>query len=260
MMWLEVFINIALKETAVYNPGFTLSMIMIPANLRILALDTSTARGSVSLLEGRDLAAELRLHSLETHSARLLRSIDFLLGSVGWELAGIGLVAAAIGPGSFTGIRIGVSTALGLAQVLSLPFAGISGLDAMASQMGLPDGRIGVVMDAQRSQVYYGEYRRSLHSLRRCGRPILCSPEELRKRLDPESLYLAGDGALRYKRELETSDAGWPRLVEADLFLSASVARLALTRSRWWRRSDYLQSEPLYIRPPDAKRAGKRVA
>jgi tRNA threonylcarbamoyladenosine biosynthesis protein TsaB len=260
MMWLEVIINIALKETAVYNSGFALSMIMIPANLRVLAVDTSTARGSVCLLEGGDLAAELRLHSLETHSARLLRSIDFLLGSVGWELAGTGLVAAAIGPGSFTGIRIGVSTALGLAQVLSLPFAGISGLDAMASQIGLPDGRIGVVMDAQRSQVYYGEYRRSLHSLRRCGRPILCGPEELRKRLNPQNLYLVGDGVLRYRRELGASGDGWPRLVETDLFLSASVARLALARRRWWRRGEYLQSEPLYIRPPDAKRTGKRVA
>ncbi len=235
-------------------------MIMIPGELRILALDTSTARGSISLLEGRDLVAELRLKSLETHSARLLRSIDFLLGSAGWELSGIGLVAAGIGPGSFTGIRIGVSTALGLAQVLSLPFAGISGLDAMASQCGLPDGRIGVVMDAQRSQVYYGEYCKSLRSLRRSCRPFLCGPEELRKRFDPRRLYLVGEGALRYRRELGASETGWPRLIEADLFLSASIGRLAMARRRWWRRGEFLQSEPLYIRPPDAKRARKRVA
>jgi tRNA threonylcarbamoyladenosine biosynthesis protein TsaB len=235
-------------------------MIMIPPNLRILAVDTSAARGSVSLLEGRDLVAELRLHSLETHSARLLRYIDFLLGSVGWELAGIGLVAAGIGPGSFTGIRIGVSTALGLAQVLSLPFAGISGLDAMASQEGLPGGRIGVVMDAQRSQVYYGEYFRKLHGVRRSGRPLLCRPEELRRRFDPRHLYLVGEGALRYRRELGASETEWPRLLEADLFLSASIGRLGLARRRWWRRGEFLQSEPLYIRPPDAKRARKRVA
>ncbi len=235
-------------------------MTMIPANLRTLAVDTSTARGSLALLEGLDLVAELRLHSLETHSARLLRSIDFLLGSVSWDLAGIGLIAVGIGPGSFTGIRIGVSTALGLAQVLSLPFAGISGLDAMASQKGLPDGRIGVVMDAQRSQVYCGEYCRSLRNLRRSGRPLLCYPEELRQHFAPGNLYLVGDGALRYRRELGASDTGWPRLVETDLFLSASIARLALRRRRWWRRGEFLQSEPLYIRPPDAKRAGKRIA
>ena len=235
-------------------------MTMMPANLRILAVDTSTARGSISLLEGRDLAAELRLFSIETHSARLLRSIDFLLASVGWELAGIGLVAAGIGPGSFTGIRIGVSTALGLAQVLSLPFAGISGLDAMASQKGLPEGRIGIVLDAQRSQVYYAEYHKSLRRLRRSGRPLLCSPGDLGQRVDPTNLHLIGEGAFRYKDELGASETGWPRLLEADLFLSASIGRLALTRRRWWRRGEFLQSEPLYIRPPDAQRPRKCIA
>jgi tRNA threonylcarbamoyladenosine biosynthesis protein TsaB len=237
-----------------------LSIIMITSGLRTLAIDTSTTRGSIALLEGREVIGELRLLSLETHSARLLRSIDFLLASVGWELAGMGLVAAGIGPGSFTGIRIGVSTALGLAQVLSLPFAGISGMDAMASQRGLPDGRIGIVMDAQRSQVYYAEYRRTRGSLRRLRRPILCSPVELKDRVDMRNLQLVGEGAFRYRRELEASDGGWPRLLEADLFLSASIGRLAVARRRWWRRGAFLQSEPLYIRPPDAKRGGKRTA
>jgi tRNA threonylcarbamoyladenosine biosynthesis protein TsaB len=257
---LEISINIALKEPAVYNCESALSMTMIPANLRVLAVDTSTARGSISLLEGRELAAELRLFSLETHSARLLRSIDFLLASVGWDLAGIGLVAAGIGPGSFTGIRIGVSTALGLAQVLSLPFAGISGLDAMAWQNGLPEGRIGIVMDAQRSQVYYAEYQKSRRHLRRHGRPLLCRPVELRQRVDSRALHLVGDGALLYRTELGASETGWPRLLEADLFLSTSIGRVALARRRWWRRGEFLQSEPLYIRPPDARRAGKRIA
>ena len=259
-MWLEVPINIALKEPAVYNRFPALSMTMISANLRILAIDTSTARGSVSLLEGREPAGELRLFSLETHSARLLRSIDFLLSSVGWDLAGIGLVAAGIGPGSFTGIRIGVSTALGLAQVLSLPFAGISGLDAMASQKGLPDGRLGVVMDAQRAQVYYGEYQRSRGHLHRIGKPLLCSPDELRRHVDPRGLYLLGEGALRYRKDLKASETGWPRIFEADLFLSTSIGRVALARKRWWRCGEFLQSEPLYIRPPDAQRARKRTA
>src|SRR5262245_54040453 len=71
--------------------------------LKILALDTSTARGSVALLDDRSVAAEFRLHSLETHSARLLRSIDFLLSSAGWQLSDLDLVASGIGPGSFTG-------------------------------------------------------------------------------------------------------------------------------------------------------------
>lgn len=235
-------------------------MTMSSANLKVLAIDTSTPRGSVSLLEGRELAGELRLFSLETHSARLLRSIDFLLASVGWDLAGIGLVAAGIGPGSFTGIRIGVSSALGLAQVLSVPFAGISGLDAIASQKGLPDGRLGIVMDAQRSQVYFAEYRKSHYHVRRLGTPILSDPGSLAQHVDLRGLYLAGEGAQRYGAELGLSETGWPRLCETDLFLSASIGRVALSRKRWWRRGESLQTEPMYIRPPDAYRARKRTA
>jgi hypothetical protein len=74
------------------------------------------------------------------------------------------------------------------------------------------------------------------------------------------NLCLIGDGAFRYRRELEGSHGSCPRLLEADLFLSASIGRLAVARRRWWRRGAFLQSEPLYIRPPDAKRGGKRTA
>ncbi len=86
--------------------------------LKVLSIDTATRRGSVALHAGADLAAELRLSSFETHSARLLRSVEYLLDVAGWTAHDLGLVAAGIGPGSFTGIRIGVSTALGLAQSL----------------------------------------------------------------------------------------------------------------------------------------------
>ena len=222
--------------------------------LKVLALDTSTPRGSVALLEGRDLAAELRLRSLETHSARLLGSISFLLKNVGWELTDLGLIAAGIGPGSFTGIRIGVATALGLAQTLSLPFAGISGLDAMAQQLPGAEGPISVVLDAQRSQVYYAEYVSEKGKTRKAGRPALLFPSELKNRLKGTHRTVIGDGALRYASELNLSKTRWPRLAEVDLFLAAPLGRLALVRKRAWRSGVFLQSEPLYIRRPDAQR------
>src|SRR6059036_1572063 len=109
-------------------------------------------------MQGREGVAELRLHSQETHSARLLNSIHYLLSSSGWDLAKLELIAVGIGPGSFTGIRIGVATALGLAQSLSLPLACVSGLDALAFDLAYLRSRIGIVIDAQRMQVYYAEY------------------------------------------------------------------------------------------------------
>jgi len=222
--------------------------------LKVLALDTSTRRGSVALLQGRELLGELRLFSLQTHSSRLLRSIQFLLESVGWEQSDLQLLAAGVGPGSFTGIRIGLASALGMAQSLSIPFAGISCLDVFASTAPLICGRLGVVMDAQRSQVYYCEYEIENGKARACQRPALWSPQALELRLKRRGLYLVSDGAAGQFRSLRVGRHGWPRILEADPFLAAGIGRMALSKKRSWRSGHSLKAEPLYIRPPDALR------
>ena len=223
--------------------------------LKLLSLDTSTPRGSVALLDGEELTAELRLRPLGDHSSRLLENIRYLLGCVGWKPGDLGLIVACIGPGSFTGIRIGVATALGLAQTLGIPFAGVSGLDALARQLPGYDGSIGAVMDAQRGQVYYAEYRSEKGRIRRQARPTLLYPGELAVRARKGRVTLIGDGAQRYAHEWNL-DAGrrWPRFVEVDLFLAAGMGRIALKRKQAWRSGEFLHAEPLYIRPPDALR------
>jgi tRNA threonylcarbamoyladenosine biosynthesis protein TsaB len=220
--------------------------------LRILAIDTTTSRGSIALLQGSEVAAELRLFSMETHSSRLLRSMEFLLQSIQWSQRDLHLVAVGSGPGSFTGIRIGVATALGLAQTLQIPFAAISCLDALAHRASMLDGRIGVVVDAQRSQVYYAEYESRQGKVRRSRKAVLIHPEELGPYLKRRRGFLIGDGALRYGQLMGILGNKWPRLAEVDLFLAASVGRLALNRKRFWSSGKFLQAEPLYIRPPDA--------
>jgi tRNA threonylcarbamoyladenosine biosynthesis protein TsaB len=224
-------------------------------SLKTLSLDTSSVRGSIALLKGEDVIGELRIASLETHSARLLRSIDFLLESAGWVLKDLNLVSVGIGPGSFTGIRIGVATALGLAQSLGIPFAGVSGLDALALQNSFLLGKIAVIMDAQRAQVYYAEYIGEEGRIRCAGKPSLYYPAALEKQLKRRKIYLIGDGACRYFSKFGKLQGDWPRFIEVDLFLAAGIGRLALNRKRTWRTGEALQSEPLYIRPPDATRS-----
>jgi tRNA threonylcarbamoyladenosine biosynthesis protein TsaB len=234
-------------------------MIMLEnPNIKILALDTSTPRGSVALLEGKGVVAELRLKSLETHSATLLRSIGFLLESTGWLLKEVNLVAAGIGPGSFTGIRIGVATGLGLAQSLNVPFAGISGLDALANQVSFLEGGIGVVMDAQRSQLYYAEYISRHGRVRIRGKPELWYPRDLKIRLRKRHLYVVGDGGICLLQDLTEFQDSWPRPIGADMFLAAGIGRMAWSRKRSWKSGDYLSAEPLYIRQPDALRPKDR--
>jgi tRNA threonylcarbamoyladenosine biosynthesis protein TsaB len=233
-----------------------LSTIMVKTySGKILALDTATERSSIALLEGKEVVAEFRLHSPETHSARLLRSIQFLLGVAGWNLHDLNLVAAGVGPGSFTGIRIGLSTALGMAQTLDIPFVGVSGLDALARKVLLPSGRLGVAVDAKRSQIYYAEYQADRHSPRMVLRPRLWHPADLAIRMAGRPLYIVGDGAGRLLEAMRLGgQKNVPGYIEMDLYLASSIGRLALVRKRSWRAGQGLKCDPLYIRPPDARR------
>jgi len=225
--------------------------------LKTLALDTSTLRGSVALLDGDSVLAELRLASLETHAARLLGSIRFLLQTAGWNLPDLALIAAGLGPGSFTGIRIGCATALGLAQTLRVPFAGISGLDALAFQHAALGDRIGVIMDAQRGQVYYAEYASRNGRIRKTRAAALWFPAELKRRLPHRGVRFVGDGAGKYAEALGPAVRSW-QVVDSQPFLAGPIGRLALARRRLWRSGDALVCEPVYIRPPDARRPGGR--
>jgi len=227
---------------------------MIPERLtpRVLAFDTSTVRGSVALLEGKELRAELRMQSLHTHSTNLLVSIDFLLSRMRWNLKDLDLIAVGNGPGSFTGIRIGVSTALGLARSLQIPFIEISGLDALAHGVSLQTGRIGAVLNAHRSQAYYAEYAASRGKIRGVQKPVLLEISALEHWLRERHLYLVGDTDVFGFGEPTSGSTQWPRPVHADPFLAAEIGKLALDRKRKWRSGNAILSEPTYIRPPDA--------
>jgi tRNA threonylcarbamoyladenosine biosynthesis protein TsaB len=244
-----------------YIIRFLLMSMMIPKciNPKILAFDTSSLHGSVALLEGQDVRAEIRTNSTKTHSSMLLKSVDFLLKSIGWQLKDLNLIAAGIGPGSFTGIRIGVSTALGFAQTLALPFAGISGLDALAHQNIWLEGSIGILLDAHRSQYYYAEYVSNKGRLRQTHKPTLINISDLEDSLKDRQIYVVGDMNAYQWKTIKKDSAHWPQLVPVDLFLASGIGRLALLRKNIWRSGEYVVSEPLYIRPPDAikNRTGK---
>ena len=223
-----------------YIIQFLLLSMTMPESLapKILAFDTSSVRGSIALLEGAETRAELRLHSLQTHSALLLSSIDFLLGRIGWKLADMNLVAVGIGPGSFTGIRIGIATALGFAQSLSIPFAGVSGLDALVHQYVFPDGHIGAVLDAHRSQIYYAEYVSRNGKIRQAKKPRLVYVSDLERELADRHLYIVGDlKNCRLERPRGASLKG--SLPNSDLFLAAGIGRLAFSRKRIWRSGEF---------------------
>jgi len=222
-------------------------------NHKILAFDTSSDRGSVALLEGATLRAELRSNTDTGHSMILLDAVDFLLKRLRWELKDLTLIASGIGPGSFTGIRIGVATGLGLAQSLKIPFAGVSGLDVLARRaaQSARNGRIGVLLDARRGQFYFEGYESENGKIRRRGKPALINASDVKNYL-ADAAWITGD---LNEEQLTVTAMSFPRRarwLSVDLFLAEGVGRIGLERKRTWRYGDFLAAEPLYIRPPDA--------
>ena len=126
----------------------------------ILALDTSSPTGSLAVLDDRKLLGMVSTATGEIYSSRMFRHLDFLLAELSLTLDRIDLFAVASGPGSFTGLRVGLTAVKGWAEVYGKPVAAISALEAVAVQAGIGAETIFPVLDARRSQVYYGMYRR----------------------------------------------------------------------------------------------------
>ena len=127
--------------------------------MKILAVDVSTSSGSVALLDEMELKAEWSLQSARTHNRRLLKTIDLLLHQVDWTVQDLDGFAVTLGPGSFTGIRIGISTVKTLAWVLQKPYAGIPTLDALAAPLGFAALPVCTLLDARKKELYVAFYQ-----------------------------------------------------------------------------------------------------
>ena len=215
--------------------------------MRVLGLETSTLAGGVALVDGERLVAEYVLDVSVTHSERLLAAVDRVLADAHWAPRDLEGVAVSIGPGSFTGLRIGVSTAKGLALALELPIAAVPTLDAMAAAVPWAALPVCPVLQARRGEVYASRYRRDGEGLRREWEYLALSPGELSGRLGEPTL-LVGDGAAGvdspHARHLPA-----PRRVPSP----ACVAVLGRERLRLGDSVGAAELAPLYLRPSQAE-------
>ena len=163
----------------------------------ILAFETTAKAGSVALLEDGKLLAESYQNTGLTHSQTLMVMAEDMLKAAGKTMADVTAVAVAEGPGSFTGVRIGVAAAKGLAWGGEIPCYGVSTLESMARTLGIYQGYICPVMDARRNQVYNALFYADHGTLERRteDRAIALSDlaEELRSK--DEVIFLVGDGS-----------------------------------------------------------------
>ena len=164
----------------------------------ILAFETSAKAASVALMEDGRLLAESYQNTGLTHSQTIMVMAEDLLKQCGKSVSDVTAVAVANGPGSFTGIRIGVAAAKGFAWGAELPCVGVSTLAAMAVGLGVWQGYVCPVMDARRSQVYNALFHVDCGKYTRIREDRAISLQELGEDVKnlPESVFLVGDGSV----------------------------------------------------------------
>lgn len=164
----------------------------------ILAFETSAKAASVALSDGERLLGESYQNTGLTHSQTLLPMAEELLKSCGFTAGDVTHAAVAAGPGSFTGVRIGVAAAKGFCWGRNIPCLGVSTLESMALNLGVYEGYVLPAMDARRSQVYTALFRASCGTCTRILEDQAISLQELGENIQnlSEPIFLVGDGSV----------------------------------------------------------------
>ncbi len=220
----------------------------------ILALDTTSKYCSISISRNGDILIEYNFVPKGELSANLIPALEFLLKSVELELGDINLFGIAIGPGLFTGIRVGLATLKGLLFNENKPVVPVVTLEAMAYKYHNYSGKIISLIDARREEVYLGGYGFSGDSFESFIQPQLIHFSEIKNYVGTSQSYcFVGSGAILYKTFLK-EHFGNVKILQRSNFLASEVCKLALIRFRnGLFVSDLQELNPLYVRKPDAE-------
>jgi tRNA threonylcarbamoyladenosine biosynthesis protein TsaB len=223
--------------------------------MKILALETATLAGSIALVDDTlGLIGELKINVKIAHAERLMPSIQWLLDSSRISIEDIDVFAISIGPGSFTGLRIGLSTVKGLSYATKKPIVPVPTLDAFARTLPFCPYLICPMLDARKNEVYTGLYRWRDGLCEKIMPETAINPGELLKKVN-EPVVLMGEGAKIYKELI--IDILKTRAIFAPpskMVPSAStVAEIAVERLHQGITADPIALTPFYIRKSEAE-------
>lgn len=221
----------------------------------LLAIETSGICGSVSLVAEGSCIAEYSLASKLTHSKRLLAGVDWVMNEaeISWEQ--INAIAISLGPGSFTGLRIGLSTAKGLAMASNKPLLGVSTLDGLANQFIHTPQLICPILDARKKEVYTAFYRCGVDGApKRISDFLNIRPEDLAEKIT-EPTMLVGDGLSIYGDFFKEKLGDMATIAPSEIYFprAAIIGKLAIPL---WKDNNFLSPEnavPIYVRASDAE-------
>ena len=220
--------------------------------MKILGIDTSTLCGSMALIEEQVLRAEINVNLGRKHTERLLPGLEWIFTELGIEPKELGAIVVGIGPGSFTGLRVGLSTAKGLALSLGIPILGISSLKTLAYAVRFYPGTILAVLDARKSQVF-AQFFTGGEELTSPGEPMVIEPEILVKQI-PEKTLLVGEGVRAYQDLFDSLKAkvrfsGY----EFDYPKASMLVQLGIERLNRGEKDSLDELVPIYLRSSDAE-------
>jgi len=223
----------------------------------ILAFESTAGTASVALCDGERMLAQYTVNNGMTHSELLLPMAEDMLRALGLGFEQIELYAVSVGPGSFTGVRIGASLVKGLAFGKNTPCVGVSSLEAMAKALEGIDGIIVPCMDARRSQAYTAIFRSSKDGIVRLTDDDAMGYKDIAARLKEynEPIYLTGDGYERAYGALVSegiTPCSTPRLLQGQN--AYAVAMLALEAYERGEFTTDSKLSPIYLRMPQAER------
>lgn len=221
----------------------------------VLGIETATPQVSVAVGTEREIRGRIQIAGRHRQEV-VTPALERLLGWSGISLSQVGGIAVGVGPGLFTGLRVGVATARTLAQVLRVPIVGLVSLDVLAYAVRFTQRAIVAVIDGRRGEVFWARYRPVPGGVMRDTPYAVARPEALVAELaaDPEEVLLVGDGAMLYREVLEELGAqaefASPSTAHPE---AANLVELAVPRILREEHDHLFDVVPLYLRKSDAE-------
>ena len=221
----------------------------------VLATDTSGEHYTVAVCDGEALVAETTVRGVRKHCEKLIQTVAGVLDDAAMTLNDIELLAVSVGPGSFTGIRVGVAAWKGIALGRGLPLVGVSTLDGLARSCGVRQGTLGVLIDAKMGEVYGAAYRVEDGRPEKLGPERVGSIETVTKEIEGPAAFV-GDGAALYRDEIEARLNGASFLPPiSNIPRASAIAWEGLARVRRGVATDPAHVTAVYLRKSQAEQA-----